>query len=305
MHIKRLFLLSISLIFFPLLAFGNEGDLKRLLPSSEVAPGFKAKGDSRIYDASNLHEYMDGEAEMYREYGVNKFLAQVYCKGNEEFKVDIAEMVDSISAYGIYSFYRSPDLGRIEVGDEGITSANQVSFWQDKYYCRIITLGSGKEVITSAMRLAKEISSRIKVHAKVPDIMELLPAKDRIKGSEKIIKGMLALNNQYYLFQDDLFGFKANAMGAFTEYGGPKGKERLLIVRYPSAPEALDAFNKVSKETKKGTHFTEYRDDSKRINFLSSKTTDKSMVLQRKGNLLALVIGADETSVLTLLYELR
>jgi hypothetical protein len=170
------------------------------LPTDEIAPGFIAKASTRIYDASNLHEYMNGEPEIYREYGVKKFSTQVYRKGNEEIKVEIAEMVDSISAYGIYSFYRSPDLKGLEVGDEGVISANQISFWQDRYYCRITTFGSGKEVVTTATKLAKEISSKIKTHAKMPEIMELLPLKDRIKGSEKIIKGMLALNNQHYLF---------------------------------------------------------------------------------------------------------
>jgi hypothetical protein len=302
---KRLYFISLFFLLLPFLALANENDMKRLLPGEEISPGFKAKAEPRLYDASNLHEYMNGEAEMYREYGVNKFLSQVYCKGNEEIKVEIAEMVDSISAFGIFSFYRSPDLKQIEAGDEGVISQNQVCFWQDRYYCRITTFGAEREVVTTATKLAKEISSRISVHAKIPEIIGLLPSKDRIKGSEKIIKGMLALNNQYYLFQDDLFGFKAKAVGAFAEYGKPEKKLRLLIVEYPSAPEALDAFNKVSKEAKKDIHFTEYHDDLKGINFLSSKTTGKSLVLQRKKNLLALVIGTDEASGLTLLYELR
>jgi hypothetical protein len=304
MNPKKL-LIPIFLIFLPLLALAQENSLKRLLPTDEIAPGFIAKASTKIYDASNLHEYMNGEAEIYHEYGVKRFLTQVYHQDSGEIKVELSEMLDSISAYGIYSFYRSPDLKGLEVGDEGVISANQISFWQDRYYCRITTIGSGKEVVTTATKLAKEISLKIKAHAKMPEIVELLPVKDRIKGSEKIIKGMLALNNQYYLSQEDLFGFKINARGAFAEYGGPKGKEKLLIVRYPSAPEALDAFTKVSKETKKDAHSTEYHDDFKGINFLSSKTIDKSVVLQRKKNLLALVIGTDEVSGIALLYKLR
>jgi hypothetical protein len=306
MHIKRLFLLSISLILLPLLTFANENDLKKLLPWEEIAPGFKATAEPRLYTASNLHEYMDGEAEMYREYGVMKFAAQVCSKDKEEIKVEIAEMVDSISAYGIYSFYRSPDLNRIEIGDEGVISGNQISFWQDRYYLKITAFGTGAEVFTTATNLAKETSSRIAGHAKVPEIMGLLPAKDRIKGSEKLIKGMLALNNQYYLFQEDLFNFRAKAVGAFAEYPGSQGKEKLLIVKYQSTREALDAFTRAGKEMKKRyADFTEYRDDRRGLNFLSGKTADTGVVFKRKGNLLALVIGADEVSALTLLYELR
>jgi hypothetical protein len=304
--IRRIFIPLILFILLPLLTFANENSLKNLLPGDEIAPGFRAKAAPRIYDALNLHEYMDGEAEIYREYGVIKFAAQVYSKDKEEIKVDIAEMVDSISAYGIYSFYRSPDLNRIEIGDEGVISGNQISFWQDRYYLKITAFGTGAEVFTTATNLAKETSSRIAGHAKVPEIIALLPSKDRIKGSEKLIKGILALNNQYYLFQEDLFNFRAKAVGAFAEYGIPEKKIRLFIVEYPSADEARNALIRISEEKKKNARLKHWhRNDKKRIDTLLFQATDKSMALHRKGNLLALVIGTDEVGVLSLLYELR
>ena len=306
MKIRRIFIPLILFILLPLLALANENDLKKLLPWDEIAPGFKAKAEPRLYNASNLHEYMDGEAEMYREYGVMKFAAQVCSKDKEEIKVEIAEMVDSISAYGICSFYRSPDLTPIEIGDEGVIAQNQICFWQDRYYFRITAFGTGTEVVTTATNLAKETSSRIAGHAKIPEIMGLLPAKDRIKGSEKLIKGMLALNNQYYLFQEDLFNFRAKAVGAFAEYGIPEKKIRLFIVEYPSADEARNALIRISEEKKKNARLKHWhRNDKKRIDTLLFQATDKSMALHRKGNLLALVIGTDEVGVLSLLYELR
>jgi hypothetical protein len=306
MKIRGIFIPLILFILFPFLTFANENSLKNLLPGEKISPDFRAKAALRIYDASTLHEYMNGEAEMYREYGVMKFAAQVYSKDKEEIKVEIAEMVDSVSAYGIYSFYRSPDIKLIEIGDEGVIAQNQICFWQDRYYCRITTFGAGEELVTIATKLSKEISSRIAGHAKVPEIMGLLPAKDRIKESEKLIKGMLALNNQYYLFQEDLFNFRAKAVGAFAEYGIPEKKIRLFIVEYPSADEARNALIRISEEKKKNARLKHWhRNDRKRIDTLLFQATDKSMALHRKGNLLALVIGADEVSALTLLYELR
>jgi len=303
---KRLYLFTILFILFPLLALANENDLKKLLPWEEIAPGFKATAEPKLYAASNLHEYMDGEAEIYREYGVMKFAAQIYVKDKEEIKVEIAEMVDSISAYGIYSFYRSPDLKPIEIGDGGVISANQTSFWQDRNYCRITTFGAGEELVTIVTKLSKEISSKIAGHAKVPETIALLPSKDRIKGSEKLIKGILALNNQYYLFKEDLFNFRAKAVGAFAEYGIPEKKIRLFIIEYPSADEARNALIRISEEKKKNARLKHWhRNDKKRIDTLLFQATDKSMALHRKGNLLALVIGTDEVGVLSLLYELR
>jgi hypothetical protein len=302
---KRLSLLTILLILLPPLALAQDDNLNRLLPPNEIAPGFRTKAEPRLYSVSNLYEYMNGEAEMYREYGVMKFLAQVFGKGTVEIKVEIAEMVDEISAYGIHSFYRPSNFNLIEIGDEGIISSNQISFWQYRYYCKITAFGRNGELMTTSTHLAKEISSRIAGRAKVPEIITLLPVKDRIKGTEKIIKGMLALNNQYYLFQEDLFGFKAKAVGACAEYGKPEKKIRLFIVEYPSTDEAHTAFKRIQNELKKRSHSTEYRDDSKETNFLSSQTTDTCMVCQQKGNLLALVIGKDEMNARALLHELR
>ena len=63
---------------------------------------------------------------------------------------------------------------------------------------------------------------------------------------------------------------------------------------------------RISEEKKKNARLKYWhRNDKKRIDTLLFQATDKIMALHRKGNLLALVIGADEVSALTLLYELR
>lgn len=302
----ELLILIIFLLFFPILSLSQDEYLKKVLPPEETFPNLKVKEKPQIYLPSNLYQYMNGEAEIYLEYGIDRYLVQIYSKNQEEIKVEIAIMKDSLSAYGIYSFYRSPDMKEINIGNASVISQYQLYFWQDRYYCKISASDMSERSIPLLKKIAHEISLRICVQGNLPEIIQLLPEKNRIRGSEKLIKGMYSLNNQYYLFKEDLFGFKSNISGAFAEYSGTMGQVKLFLLKYASNKEAFEAFSRSSQELKKRfLDYTQYQDDSSQINFLSGKTSEISLILKQRGNLLALVICTDEASGLKVLYELR
>jgi hypothetical protein len=76
------------------------------LPRCDVAPGWTQSGPSRTYTADNLYDYMDGNSEGYLVYGF-KQMRGVTCKlGQVTFVVDISEMNDAESAYGLYASNR-------------------------------------------------------------------------------------------------------------------------------------------------------------------------------------------------------
>jgi hypothetical protein len=79
-----------------------------LLPAAEVATcslvlGWRQKGASRHYTADNLYEYMDGAAEGYLAYGFTQMQGITCESGDNTLDINISEMVDADSAYGIFS----------------------------------------------------------------------------------------------------------------------------------------------------------------------------------------------------------
>lgn len=89
------------------------------LPRCEVAPGWTQSGPSRSYQADTLYDYMDGNSEGYLIYGFRQMLGVTCKSGETSLVVDISEMNDDESAYGLYASNRDPRLPVEPIGVSG------------------------------------------------------------------------------------------------------------------------------------------------------------------------------------------
>ncbi len=77
-------------------------------PSCSLVPGWPQDGPARTFNAENLFEYMDGNAEGYVVYDFVK-MDGVNCKKDGVTLVfDVSEMADREFAYGIFMSNRDP-----------------------------------------------------------------------------------------------------------------------------------------------------------------------------------------------------
>ena len=60
----------------------------------------------KTYDGSSLWGYINGGADLYLEYGFKKLFIQEISKGQKSYKIEIYQMVDPESAFGIFSVSR-------------------------------------------------------------------------------------------------------------------------------------------------------------------------------------------------------
>lgn len=88
-------------------------------PNCDVVRGWTQAGPSRTFAADTLYDYMDGNSEGYLIYGFLQ-MHGVTCKlGEVQFVVDISDMPDSESAYGLYASNRDPRLPVETIGMSG------------------------------------------------------------------------------------------------------------------------------------------------------------------------------------------
>jgi len=66
-----------------------------------VAPGWQAQGAARAHTADNLFEYKDGGAEGYLQFGFTSLHGATCVKDGTTLDIDISEMADADSAYGM------------------------------------------------------------------------------------------------------------------------------------------------------------------------------------------------------------
>jgi hypothetical protein len=106
-------------------------------PVCNLVPGWTQKGQARTYEAENLFEYMDGNAEGYLIYGFQKMTGVTCTKGEVTFVVDISDMGDTDSAYGIYSSNRDPRSPAAAIGMGGQIVPRRAIFAKGNFYVEV------------------------------------------------------------------------------------------------------------------------------------------------------------------------
>jgi hypothetical protein len=119
-------------------------------PTCSLAQGAAQSGSARAYEADNLFEYMDGNAEGYLIYGFQKMQGVTCTKGGVTFVIDVSEMADADSAYGILSANRDPRQPSAPIGMGGQIVPRRAIFAKGKYYVEIAANPEGDH--TAALR---------------------------------------------------------------------------------------------------------------------------------------------------------
>jgi hypothetical protein len=111
-------------------------------PAAEVADchlvaGWKQQGSARRFTADNLFEYLNGNAEGYLLYGFVQLQGVTCQSGGESILIDVFEMADAESAYGVFTANLDPRLPVEKVGMGGQITPRRALFCKDKYYLEL------------------------------------------------------------------------------------------------------------------------------------------------------------------------
>lgn len=106
-------------------------------PDCAVLPGWQQHGPARSYEADNLFEYMDGNAEGYLIYGYTKLQGVSCLKGDDTVLIDVHEMASPEAAWGIFAANRAPDLPVESIGTACQVAPRKAIFAKDKYLVEI------------------------------------------------------------------------------------------------------------------------------------------------------------------------
>jgi len=286
-------IISFLLIFFLLSSCTNyyKNEVLHLLPTQNEMKGWVKKGKPNLYFKNQLCDYINGGAEIFLEYGFDTLVTQEYSFKNKSITLEIYKMETPESAFGIYSFNRDSKSASIAVGNEGVNEENRVIFWQDKYYVVVQTFDSPTDLLT----IAKIVSAKIKGKGSPLQILKYLPTKNRIKQSEKLICGIIGLNNQYYFAQQNIFNISKNTPAIFANYKFQDNEFKLCVIKYKNLQEVKVVFKKL---------LDLYKNENMKLeqDKIIVKTKEgKYHIFQKKDNLLYLVLEARNYNMLDLL----
>ena len=131
-------------------------------PPSGTVAGWQKTDATRVFEAKDLWQYIDGDAEHFIQAGVvSTSTADYTYNGNLEAVVDIHTMGGSDGAQKILETGLTRDAKTIQLGDQGVQYAQSVSFRKGRYVVRIVAYETTLDAPQALMALARSIEQKL------------------------------------------------------------------------------------------------------------------------------------------------
>ncbi len=213
-------------------------DLRLYLPGEAETGGWKEDGLPQIYVGEDLFTYINGGAEIYHEYGFKQVIVQDFLNKNKKsISLEIFEMSNPESAYGMYTFKTNPGGEELALGDEAQLADYYMNFWKGKFIITLTGFDEDEGTIKGLQKIARAVETKIKISGEKPPLVSFLPKKNLLTQSIKYFKGNLGLYNSYPFFARDVFGIDEGIKGDYREVYS------FYIIKYKNDNECQKRFD--------------------------------------------------------------
>jgi hypothetical protein len=131
-------------------------------PASGSIAGWEKVGDTRVFEAKDLWQYIDGDAEQYLKAGVVSTATSDYkYQGQLEAVIDVHTMRDTPGAGKILESGLTKEAKTIQVGDAGVQYAQSVIFRKGAHVVRIVAYESSPEAPQALLALAHGVEAKL------------------------------------------------------------------------------------------------------------------------------------------------
>lgn len=146
------------------LACSSESGSKPATPFPEAneVPGWSRAGEMRTFQADNLWEYIDGDADRYVQAGVEKTLTVDYrYQDRIEATADIYIMKGADGARKIFESESSVDSRPVRLGDAARLFQSSLVFRKERYFVRLTAFQEAPEVGKALADLGRAIERKL------------------------------------------------------------------------------------------------------------------------------------------------
>lgn len=131
-------------------------------PASGTVTGWEKSGETRVFAAKDLWQYIDGDAEQYLKAGVVTASTSDYkYQGSLEAFVDVYTMGDAAGARKILENGQTSDAKSVQVGDAGLAFSQSVNFRKGPYFVRIVAYENTPGTQQALIALAHGVEAKL------------------------------------------------------------------------------------------------------------------------------------------------
>jgi len=246
------------------------------------------------YDSKTLFEYINGAAELYLAYGFQGLTVRKFEKSSQSpITVELYEMASSEDAYGLFSFERQDEAVGIGPGSE--FGGGLLRFWKGKYFVSIYADGGEAEAESAILTMGRATADLILETGPEPELVGLIPDKDfgLADRSVRYLKSHILLNQRFFIAHENILNLSRRTEALLAQYSQEEQKTHLLLIRYPGAKEAKDAYQ---------SFMDAYLPDAGVRDLV--KTEDRKWTMARqRGEIVVVVFGAPTAAHAEALFE--
>ena len=199
------------------------------MPPCTAVQGWTQQGEARRFDADNLFEYMNGNAEGYILYHFVGMKGITCQSGDMTLNIDISEFEDTEFAYGMFTSTRDPRLPTERIGVTGQVTQRKGVFTKDKYYVEISANPEGDHSATLKAFLAI-IEKNLQGRTTLPDAFGWFPTENLTPDSIRLVP-------------ESVLGLRLLKSGYIAQYQAGKA----FLVRESSPDVAAQVFAKLKE----------------------------------------------------------
>jgi hypothetical protein len=199
---------------------------------------------------------------------------------NTNLLVEVYEMEDSQSAYGIFSITRQTSAWSEKFGSLAAIEGSYISFWKSRYYVTV-SFTSGQQFDAGFLSVfAADISGRIPGESLYPPIIERFGDLSR-DGKTVFLEGNIALSNFYYFDYKNIFQLKQAAAGSSDGY-------YWIIMDYPDSANALAVITDANQKVTANKRFSDVTMTFQGFSCHDNKGND--ILLRQIGHYIAILV---------------
>ncbi len=228
----------------PVDVFSEPSSVESLVPT-QTPDGWVATDTPQVFTKETLFEHINGQADLFLQYGFEKSIFTVYQKqsSQERIDLDIYDMGNVVQAFGIFSRFRQDDHSA-GIGLDSYLEDRYAFFYKGKYF---VVLQSSESRPSSVKKLARMVESRIIDSSLPPKEIGYFPKNGLKPGSiEYYPQGLMG---RQFLKR----GFKATYLVPETnehnKKAGVEGLDSNLFIAVFDSPDeaesALKSFEEV------------------------------------------------------------
>ncbi len=238
------------------------------------------KDSVETYTGDDLFLYINGGADLYLEYGFEEVSTCKYLNyAGNNIHIDIYQMTDESSAYGIFSINSSVHGKPVDFGTKSLLYDYYLDIWKGNYFIRCIANKKENGMVDTLQLFARHIDEKIDVKGNLP----LLTSAFKLDGVEfksvKYVKGIIGLGNVFNFGHGSISGFQEGLIGKWED-------KMIFVFAYADDYKSREWFYSAKGKMQMSEKFSDYLKvedgftvKDKSGNFLCFKSYKRFMLL--------------------------